>query len=92
MAVRLYRSESNKTVAGVLGGLGEYFDIDPVLVRIFYVAVTIFTGVVPGAVVYLLAIFIVPRAPQNVHSSSAGEESAAGDKKHGKGDDHSASR
>ncbi len=57
---RLYRSRNNKTVAGVLGGLGEYLDIDPVLLRLFYVAVTVFTAVVPGIIVYVLAFIIVP--------------------------------
>lgn len=61
---RLYRSEANKMVAGVLGGLGEYLDVDPVLLRLFYVAITIFTGVLPGILVYILAIIIVPLGPR----------------------------
>jgi len=61
---RLFRSETNKMVAGVLGGLGEYLEVDPVLLRLFYVAITIFTGVLPGIVVYILAIFIVPMGPR----------------------------
>ena len=57
---RLFRSENSKLIAGVLSGLGEYLAVDPVLVRLFYVAITIFTGVLPGIVVYILAVFIIP--------------------------------
>ena len=60
---RLFRSENNKIVAGILGGLGEYLDVDPVLLRLLYAAITVFTGVLPGLVVYVLAIVIVPRGP-----------------------------
>ena len=69
---RLYRSEGNKMMAGVLGGLGEYLDVDPVLLRVFFVAITIFTGVLPGILVYILAIIIVPVGPRViVHEAAA---------------------
>lgn len=68
MAVkRLFRSETDKAVSGVLAGIGEYLDVDPVLLRLFYVAVTIFTGVLPGILVYILAIFIVPIRKHAIH-------------------------
>jgi len=65
MSKKLYRSNENKVFAGIFGGLGEYFDIDPVLFRIIWVFVTIFSGIVPGLVVYIIAIFVMParRAP-----------------------------
>jgi len=58
---RLYRSHTNKVLAGVCGGLGEYFGIDPVLIRLFWLLVVIFSGVIPGIVAYIFAIFIVPK-------------------------------
>ena len=58
---RLYRSEENKIFGGIMGGLGEYFEIDPVLIRIIAVFVTVMTGIVPMALVYLLMIFVVPK-------------------------------
>lgn len=58
---RLYRSHTNKVLAGVCGGLGEYFNIDPVLIRLFWLLVVIFSGVVPGIVAYIFAVFIVPK-------------------------------
>lgn len=60
MNKRLYRSRENKVIAGVCGGIGEYFDVDPVLIRLFYLALTIFTGLVPGLLCYFFAILIVP--------------------------------
>lgn len=57
---RLYRSSDNRIIAGVLGGLGEYFDVDPVILRLAFVFLLIFTAVIPGVIAYLVAIFIVP--------------------------------
>lgn len=66
MAVnRLYRSEKDKIIAGVLGGLGEYFDTDPTILRLGFLVVTIFTGFVPGIILYLLAALIIPKKPKS---------------------------
>jgi len=67
---RLFRSEKNKVFAGICGGIGEYTNVDPVIFRLLWVLATAFTGVVPGAVAYVVAIFIVPK---NVREIS-GEE------------------
>lgn len=60
---KLYRSQINKVWGGVIGGLGEYFDVDPVLLRLAWLLVVILTGVVPGLIVYLIALVIVPKPP-----------------------------
>ena len=57
----LTRSSKNKIFFGIFGGLGDYFAIDPVLLRIAYVAITFMTGFFPGAVAYLVSGLIVPR-------------------------------
>lgn len=59
---KLYRSKSNKVFAGVIGGIGEYFNVDPVILRLAYLLITIFGAVAPGVIVYLFAILIVPKA------------------------------
>lgn len=59
---RLYRSQKNKVFAGICGGLGEYYNVDPVLVRIIVVFLTLFLGF--PLVVYLVAIFVIPQEPQ----------------------------
>jgi len=62
---RIYRSRSNRVLAGVCGGLGEYFAIDPVLVRVGMVAMVFFGG--GGLIAYLLAALIIPLAPKAGH-------------------------
>ncbi len=57
---RLHRSSTERILGGVCGGLGEYFDIDPTIVRVVYAVVTIATAGVIGIVLYLLLWLIVP--------------------------------
>jgi phage shock protein C len=45
------------------GGLGEYFDVDSVLLRLVWLLIVIFSGIFPGVIVYLLAILLVPKKP-----------------------------
>lgn len=56
----LYRSKTNRTFTGLLGGLGEYLGVDPVVLRLLFVFLVIFTGFFPGVLLYILALFIVP--------------------------------
>lgn len=58
---RLYRSDTNKMIAGVCGGLGEYLGIDATALRIIWLLIVVFTGFAPGVLVYILAIFVIPR-------------------------------
>ncbi len=55
---QLRKSSTNKKIAGVCGGIGEYFDIDPTLVRLGFVALSFMFG--GGLVVYILASIIMP--------------------------------
>lgn len=57
---RLYRSRSNVMLAGVCGGLADYFDLDPSLVRLGYVLLTVLTAF-SGVIVYIIAILIIPK-------------------------------
>jgi len=59
MSKRLYRS-NNRMVAGVLGGIAEYLDVDPTVIRLAYVFLTIFTAGFPGFFAYIVAALIVP--------------------------------
>jgi phage shock protein C len=58
---QLVRSRVNRRVAGVCGGIGEYFDIDPTLVRVIFVLVT-FLGLA-GIIVYIVLWIVMPEAP-----------------------------
>lgn len=55
---RLYRSEKDKKIAGICGGLAEYFNIDPVIPRVVFVALAIGAG--SGLLLYLIMWFIIP--------------------------------
>lgn len=57
---KLYKSRENRIIAGIIGGIGEQLNIDPVILRLIWVVITVFTGFVPGIIVYIIAIFIVP--------------------------------
>lgn len=60
---RLYRSETEKKIAGVCGGLGELMDVDPTIIRVLAVFLGLVTGIVPFVVAYLVAWWIVPVGP-----------------------------
>jgi phage shock protein C len=73
---KLYRSNSDRMIAGICGGLGEYFDIDPTLVRLIFVFGAIFTG---SALfwAYIIMLIVVPEelpASQTVVEAPAEEE------------------
>jgi phage shock protein C len=57
---RLTLSHADKKIAGVCGGLGEYFEVDPTIVRLLVVAVALVTAVVPIAIAYAIAWMIMP--------------------------------
>lgn len=58
---KLYKSDTNKIISGVLGGTGEYFEVDPTLLRLAYVLIAILTAFVPAIIGYLIAAIIVPK-------------------------------
>ena len=58
----LRRSRSNRMVAGVVGGLAEYFGMDATLLRVIYVVGSILSAAFPGALVYLALWIILPES------------------------------
>lgn len=74
---KLYRSNTNKVFAGVCGGVAEYFDVDPVLIRIFCVLLVIFGGT--GILLYIACIFIIPLKPYQTTGVSEESETFAKD-------------
>ena len=61
---KLYKSNKNKVFFGAIGGIGEYFDLDPVILRLLWVLITFFTGLGAGLMVYLVAALIIPKKPK----------------------------
>ena len=60
---RMYRSNTQKMLGGVLGGIAEYFDVDPTIVRPIYVILSVFSACFPGIIVYIACMFIIPKDP-----------------------------
>ena len=60
MKKKLYRSQKNNIISGLLGGLSEYFDVDVSLVRLGYLFLVAITGFIPFVVVYSIGSLIVP--------------------------------
>lgn len=58
---RLYRSRENRIIGGVCGGIAEYFDVDPLMVRIVWILITFFWGI--GLWTYLIGLIIIPQNP-----------------------------
>lgn len=56
---RLYLSRDKK-VFGVCGGIGDYFEVDPTMIRLAWIVMTILTGVVPGIVAYFVMAIVMP--------------------------------
>jgi phage shock protein C len=60
---KLHLSNTDRKIAGVCGGIGESYDVDSTLIRLLWVFLTLVTGVIPGIILYLLAIIIIPEKP-----------------------------
>ena len=60
---RLTRSNREKMIAGVCGGLAEYLDMDPTVVRVLYVLVSILSAAFPGIIAYIILMFLMPPPP-----------------------------
>jgi len=72
----LYRDTDDQKVGGVCSGLARYFDLDPLLVRVAFVATIVFSGV--SLVAYVLLWWLVDPAPVGTWDDEAGTNSAAG--------------
>ncbi len=70
---RLYRSRDDRMIAGVCGGLGEYFSIDPTIVRLILLFLMLWGG--GGILVYILAWIVIPEQPVSAKApTSASKE------------------
>jgi phage shock protein C len=58
---KLYRSNTNRKLCGVCGGLAEHFDIDPTIIRLIFIFLTLFGG--GGLLIYLICALVIPKSP-----------------------------
>lgn len=63
MEKKLYLSDTDKKIAGVCGGLGEYLGIDSTIIRLAWVFLLIPTAFIGGVIAYFIAAAIIPRRP-----------------------------
>lgn len=59
---KLYRSNTDKMIAGVCGGLGQYFGVDPTLIRLIFALLVVF-GVGSGILLYIILAIVMPLEP-----------------------------
>ena len=62
MGRKLYKSETDRKILGVCGGIADYFGIDSTIVRLIVVFITLW-GFVPGILIYIIAAFVMPDGP-----------------------------
>lgn len=60
---KLYKSKTNKKICGVCGGIAEYLNIDPTVVRLVYLLLTFCSAAFPGILVYIIAAIIMSEEP-----------------------------
>ena len=60
---KLYRSREHRMLGGVCGGVADYFGIDPTIVRLLYLVLTIFTACFPGLLLYIICLIVIPNDP-----------------------------
>lgn len=57
---KLYRNRQDKIIAGVCSGFADYLEQDPTIIRVIAILLTIFTGVIPGIIAYIILALIIP--------------------------------
>jgi phage shock protein C len=67
---KLVRS-ANKVLAGVCGGIADYFDVDPTLIRVLYAVLSLFSAAFPGLLLYIILLLLIPEADRNDHYEDA---------------------
>ncbi len=71
---KLYRSKTDKTIAGVCGGLAKYLNLDVALVRVLWVVISLCTAAVTGLVIYAVCCAVIPEEPDNIVEETAEAE------------------
>ena len=62
---RIYRSKTDKIIAGICGGAGEILSIDPTIIRLVLVFLCIATAIAPIVITYIIGWIIIPAKPEN---------------------------
>jgi phage shock protein C len=76
-SLKLFRSRTDRVIAGVCGGLGKYFDVEPVVVRLIFLFLLFFSNGL-GFFLYLALVLLIPKEPERPEASSQPEQESAG--------------
>ncbi len=68
MAKKFHRSSKQRMIAGICGGLAEYFDVDVNIMRLLFVAISLFSVLFPVVIFYIVAWVIVPEEKKSKKS------------------------
>jgi len=60
---KLHRSREDVVFAGILGGIAEYYETDPLVARLIFLFLLLATGLFPGLLFYIIAMIIIPQRP-----------------------------
>lgn len=63
---KLYRSRTSRIASGVFGGLGEWMEVNPNILRIGYIIIAIITSIIPALVIYAVAHFLIPTEEEQI--------------------------
>jgi phage shock protein PspC (stress-responsive transcriptional regulator) len=61
---KLYLSTTDKKLAGVCGGIAEYFGMDSTIIRVLWIVVTVASGIFPGILAYIVCAVVIPKNPE----------------------------
>ena len=62
---KLFKSRDQRMLSGVCGGIAQYLNIDPTVVRIIWALVSVFSAAVPGLLIYIICAIVIPDEPEN---------------------------
>ena len=67
---KIYRSSDDQKLGGVLGGFGDYFEVDPNILRLLTILLCIVSGFFPVIITYFVAWIILPESPRQIQEST----------------------
>lgn len=65
---KLYKSNTDKKIAGVCGGIANYLNIDSTIVRLLWLFISLASASVPGILIYIICAFVMPDEPENFNT------------------------
>ena len=74
MKGKLYRSKKDRKISGVCGGIGEFVNMDPTVIRVLWVILSILSTGFPGLIIYIVMTIIVPEEPDSFETTASYHE------------------